>query len=125
MTEFVNISGKPLKVLLFSFYCVYSDLIEQIIDIGEDDENLNVEASANVFELQQNNLAEIFAKLPSKDMKVSVISIVGAFRTGKSFMLNFFLRYLRYLVENKGLDNDDGSESWLTSEGMDFNTSSL
>jgi len=29
-------------------------------------------------------------------MKVSIISVVGAFRTGKSFVLDLFLRYLRY-----------------------------
>lgn len=34
-------------------------------------------------------------QIPS-NMKVSIISVVGAFRTGKSFLLTFLLRYLRY-----------------------------
>ena len=33
-------------------------------------------------------------KIPD-GMKVSVISVVGNFRTGKSFLLTFMLRFLR------------------------------
>jgi hypothetical protein len=29
-----------------------------------------------------------------QDMPVSIVSVVGAFRTGKSFLLDFFLRFL-------------------------------
>lgn len=44
-------------------------------------------------------------------MKVSVIAVVGAFRSGKSFLLNFFLRYLR------SGQAEDLSQAWMFHEG--------
>jgi hypothetical protein len=45
-------------------------------------------------------------------MKVAVVSVVGGFRTGKSFLLDLFLRYLR-----AGAPSEEGDESWLWSGG--------
>ena len=51
-------------------------------------------------------------KVP-KGMKVSVVSVVGAFRTGKSFLLTLILRFLRHRASH----GDDASDAWLTKEG--------
>lgn len=69
----------------------------------------------------------ILAKLPSPDLKVSIISIVGAFRTGKSFMLNIFLRYLRHVAKHQD-DLEvlkDQSENWLFNEGDELSEGNL
>lgn len=46
------------------------------------------------FELDEQALAEVLLDENIKDKKVAVISVAGAFRKGKSFLLDFFLRYL-------------------------------
>lgn len=46
------------------------------------------------FELDEEALAKVLLDDSIKDKKVAVISVAGAFRKGKSFLLDFFLRYL-------------------------------
>lgn len=63
--------------------------------------------------------------------RVATISVMGAFRTGKSFLLDLFLRYLRHDEKaNPEFDNNDipkrgaGNEyplpSWLKDSGMNI-----
>jgi len=73
----------------------------QIVETGVDTDH---------FILNDANLTSILSKVPD-GTKVAVVSVVGAFRTGKSFLLNFFLRYLRCSEEG------DLSEDWMTIEG--------
>jgi atlastin len=44
--------------------------------------------------IDSEELAKIFLHPDVADRNVIVISIVGAFRTGKSFILSYFLKYL-------------------------------
>lgn len=64
--------------------------------------------------MNEENLKSILDKVPA-ETKVSVVAVVGAFRTGKSFLLNFFLRYLRANVSD-----EDTSDAWMISEGEEL-----
>lgn len=48
----------------------------------------------HTFKLNEDELKGILEDDLIKDRNLVIISIVGAYRQGKSFMLNFFLEYL-------------------------------
>lgn len=50
------------------------------------------------FELNLQALQQILNADDLKERSVVVVSIAGGFRTGKSFLLNFFLQFLRAQV---------------------------
>ncbi|XP_073950970.1 atlastin-like [Choristoneura fumiferana] len=62
------------------------------------------------FHLDLEALSALLLREDLKDRAVVVVSVAGAFRKGKSFLLDFFLRYLHhtYILE--------GSGDWLGSE---------
>ena len=68
----------------------------QIVDITAD----------HKFVLNEENLQSILNNPAARTKKVCVVSVAGAFRKGKSFLLDFFLRYL----------GRDGREDWIGNE---------
>lgn len=52
----------------------------------------------HTFELDETALEEILLQDDIKDRSVVVVSVAGAFRKGKSFLLDFFLRYMNTRV---------------------------
>lgn len=48
----------------------------------------------HVFNLELDEIKRILENDSIKDRNVVVVSIAGAFRQGKSFLLNFFIKYL-------------------------------
>lgn len=63
----------------------------QIVTTGEE----------HTFVLDEDTLTEVLLQEQIKDRFVVVISVAGAFRKGKSFLLDFFLRYMYSKVRLK------------------------
>lgn len=74
----------------------------RIIEILEDE---------HAFQLDDDALSSVLLSPDVADKKVSIISVAGAFRKGKSFLLNFFLRYLT--ADSR--DKEEGD--WLKKPG--------
>lgn len=55
----------------------------------------------HTFELDEEALAKILLQDEVKDRSVVVVSVAGAFRKGKSFLLDFFLRYMDHKVSRE------------------------
>jgi atlastin len=89
----------------------------QIVSIGTPDDQY-------AFSFHKEKLNEIMTKIPP-GWKVAVVSVVGAFRTGKSFLLSWFLRYMHHLQEQEKESLPD-SKKWyaqfetLGNDGFDW-----
>ena len=76
----------------------------QIVSIG-------TEEDAYAFTFHEESLNSILKKVPA-GWKVSVVSVVGAFRTGKSFLLSWFLKYLHHLSGNSATSTIKTNTKW-------------
>lgn len=47
------------------------------------------------YELDEESLARVLLRPDVRNLPVVVVSVAGAYRGGKSFILDFFLRYLK------------------------------
>ncbi|XP_057314981.1 atlastin-2-like isoform X2 [Hydractinia symbiolongicarpus] len=61
----------------------------------------------HTFELDTDALESVLLQADIRDKRVVVVSVAGAFRKGKSFLLDFFIRYL----QRQGKDDWMGSEN--------------
>lgn len=52
----------------------------------------------HVFTLNEEALEQVLLQDHIKDRNAVVVSVAGAFRKGKSFILDFFLRYMNHTV---------------------------
>ncbi|KAF3822186.1 hypothetical protein GH733_007560 [Mirounga leonina] len=66
------------------------------------------------FELEEKALASILLQDHIRDLDVVVVSVAGAFRKGKSFFLDFMLRYLYFQVAVVLMDTQGAFDSQST-----------
>ena len=64
---------------------------------------LEKNAESGIYELQTDNLKNLLLAPEVKDKHVCVLAVAGAFRTGKSFLLDFLLRYCANRVSSWAL----------------------
>jgi atlastin len=81
----------------------------QVVSINDD---------GTKFQLRDDEIAKVMDQIPS-DMKVALVSIVGAFRTGKSFLLTLILRYLSNEKTKGGLVDYN---EWIGEDSLEGNT---
>ncbi|KAF4527359.1 hypothetical protein B566_EDAN001138 [Ephemera danica] len=67
----------------------------------------------HTFSLDEEALADILLQPHIKDLNVVVVSVAGAFRKGKSFLLDFFLRYMN---TQYSCSVEQGATNWLGEE---------
>lgn len=68
---------------------------------------VKTESGGHQLKLDTEALSSILLQDKVKDKPVAVVSIAGTFRTGKSFLLNFFIRYFSRQGESDWLDDED------------------
>lgn len=85
---------------------------------GQPVQIVRLDKKSNGLELNIQALADICLNEKCREKPLCVVSIAGDFRKGKSFMLNFFLRYLYHVSEKQSRENDLVS---LSSEDLDKN----
>lgn len=85
-------------LLLTALLCCHKSLADEI---GSAQAIQIISPNDHVFNLELDEIKSILDNDLIKDRGVVVVSIAGAFRQGKSFLLNFFVKYLYAQVTRK------------------------
>ncbi|KAG5673427.1 hypothetical protein PVAND_003475 [Polypedilum vanderplanki] len=71
---------------------------------------VKVNEEAHTFRLSEEDLTRVILQENVKNRDVVIVSVAGAFRKGKSFLLDFFLRYMYAKYVHQNLDGWLGKE---------------
>jgi len=64
-------------------------------DLVKELQIIHLDKDSHTISLNEDLLEKILLSEEVRDSKVMVLSVAGAFRQGKSFLLNFFIKYLK------------------------------
>ncbi|KAM4603443.1 atlastin-2 isoform 2-T2 [Polymixia lowei] len=70
------------------------DLVEEEADVGRPVQIVLADEDDHAFSLDEEALEQLLLQEAVRDLNVVVVSVAGAFRKGKSFLLDFMLRYM-------------------------------
>ena len=77
---------------------------------------IDIDDKGESFILNEKALKGVLSSVPS-EMKLDVVSVVGAFRTGKSFVLDLMLRYLRHSSGRAESTKGEPEDAWMFKGG--------
>uniref|UniRef100_T1JZM7 GB1/RHD3-type G domain-containing protein n=1 Tax=Tetranychus urticae TaxID=32264 RepID=T1JZM7_TETUR len=87
---------------------------------------LEYNESGKKYEFDVTKFSEIASSDEIKDLPIAVVSIIGESRKGKSFLLNYFLRYLqRYDQEDWLGDPNEPLQGFLWTQGAESCTTGI
>lgn len=88
--------------ILILIVCVGGHAVPQASESAEPIQII-VPSVNHSFQLELNELKHILEVDDIRDRHIVVVSVAGAFRQGKSFLMNFFIRYLNAQVTKKAI----------------------
>ena len=92
---------------------------------------IELDEKNHTYKLNEGLVKKVFGHDDLRNCHLSVISVAGALRTGKSFILSFFIKYLKAKYDNsinvdEWLDDDtEGLSGFSWRSGAERNTTGI
>merc|ERR1719230_975485 len=79
---------------------------------------ISLDMQANKVEVNEENLSRISKNLVASGADlVSIVAIMGTYRTGKSFLLDLIIKYLRRIESSRKAAAKKAPEGWQLEDG--------